>query len=160
MDRRQVIKGVVAAAGTFYARPPILALGQDRNSIEESSFALPIRGITNKGGRLVQPIQLTIAHAGKDTTLVVRADHQEIERRILSSGTHTFNVYVDPVETLRQVLIDYEIAGKTGSADVRLEPVRKVQIFILPHSHHDLGYTDLQAISKQNKSRIFREELN
>jgi hypothetical protein len=145
MDRRQVIKGVVAAAGTFYARPPILALGQDRNSIEESSFALPIRGITNKGGRLVQPIQLTIAHAGKDTTLVVRADHQEIERRILSSGTHTFNVYVDPVETLRQVLIDYEIAGKTGSADVRLEPVRKVQIFILPHSHHDLGYTDLQS---------------
>ena len=88
MDRRQVIKGVVAAAGTFYARPPILALGQDRNSMEESSFALPIRGITNKGGRLVQPIQLTFTHTGKDATLVVRADHQEIERRILSSGTH------------------------------------------------------------------------
>src|SRR5277367_111156 len=145
MDRRQVIKGVVAAAGAFCAGPPILAIGQDRNSMEESNFALPIRGITNKGGRLVQPIQLTIAHAGKDATLVVRADHQEIERRILPSGTHAFNVYVDPVQTLRQVLIDYEIAGKKGWADVRLEPVRKVQIFILPHSHHDLGYTDLQS---------------
>jgi hypothetical protein len=77
--------------------------------------------------------------------LVVRADHQEVERRVLSSGTHRFNVYVDPVETVRQVLIDYEIAGKTSSAEVRLEPVRKVQIFILPHSHHDLGYTDLQS---------------
>src|SRR5271170_3461692 len=144
MDRRQVIKGVVAAAGAFYARPPILAIGQDRNSMEGSNFALPIRGITNKGGRLVQPIQLTIAHAGKDATLVVRADHQEIERRILPSGTHAFNVYVDPVETARQVLIDYELAGKSDSAEVRVEPVRKVQIFILPHSHHDLGYTDLQ----------------
>jgi alpha-mannosidase len=26
-----------------------------------------------------------------------------------------------------------------------LTPVRKVQVYILPHSHHDLGYTDLQA---------------
>src|SRR5271163_115286 len=157
MDRRQVIKGVVAAAGAFCARPPILAIGQDRNSMEESNFALPIRGITNKGGRLVQPIQLTIAHAGKDATLVVRADHQEIERRILPSGTHAFNVYVDPVQTLRQVLIDYEIAGKTDSAEVRLEPVRKIQIFILPHSHHDLGYTDLQKnVEEKQMANISR----
>ena len=43
------------------------------------------------------------------------------------------------------MLIDYEIAGKSDAAQVRVEPVRKVQIFILPHSHHDLGYTDLQS---------------
>ena len=145
MERRKVIKGIAAAAGILCARPRIWALVQDQTSMEKSSFALPIRGIANKGGRLVQPIQLTIAHAGTDAPLVARADHQEVERRVLSSGTHTFNVYVDPVETARQVLIDYEIAGKSDSAEVRVEPVRKVQIFILPHSHHDLGYTDLQS---------------
>jgi hypothetical protein len=144
MERRNVIKGIAAAAGMICARPEILALGHDPTSTEKSSFALPIRGIANKGGRLVQPIQLTIAHAGTDATLVVRADYQEVERRVLSSGTHSFNVYVDQVETARQVLIDYEIAGKSDSAEVRLEPVRKLQIFILPHSHHDLGFTDLQ----------------
>jgi hypothetical protein len=77
--------------------------------------------------------------------VVVRADHREVEHRILSAGTHTFNVHLDPVETARQVRIDYEIAGKSDSAEVRVEPVRKVQVFILPHSHHDLGYTDLQS---------------
>ena len=112
--------------------------------MEKPSFALPIRGLTNRGGRLVQPIQLTIAHSGADATSVVRADRQAVDRRVVSSGTHTFNVYVDPVESSRQVTIEYEIAGKSDSADVRLEPVRKVQIFILPHSHHDLGYTDFQ----------------
>jgi hypothetical protein len=122
-----------------------LALGQDQPSKEKPSFALPIRGLTNQGGRLVQPIQLTIEHAGADATLVVRADHQQVEKRFLASGTHSFNVYIDPVATARQVLIEYEIAGKSESAEVRLEPVRKVQIFILPHSHHDLGYTDLQS---------------
>ncbi len=118
MERRKFIKGIAAAAGIICARPRVLALGQDQTSTEKSSFALPIRGMANKGGRLVQPIQLTIEHAGTDATLVVRADYQEVERRVLSSGTHTFNVYVDPVETARRVLIDYEIAGKSDSAEV------------------------------------------
>jgi hypothetical protein len=58
--------------------------------LKESSFALPIRGTVQKSGRLVQPIQLTKAPAGTDAMLVVRADHQDVERRVLSSGTHTF----------------------------------------------------------------------
>ena len=145
MERRRVIKGIAAATSFLCARPRTLfALDQDRTSTEKSSFAVPIRGLTNTSGRLVQPIQLTIEHAGTDATVVVRIDHQQVDKRVLSSGTHTFNVYVDPVETARQVLIEYEVAGKSESADVRLEPVRKVHIFILPHSHHDLGYTDLQ----------------
>lgn len=58
-------------------------------------------------------------HVGTDATLVVRADHLEIERRVLSSGTRMFKVYLDPVEIATHVFIDYEIAGKTGSAEVR-----------------------------------------
>ena len=123
----------------------LFALGQNQTSMEKSSFAVPIRGLANKDKKLVQPVQLTIEHAGMDATVVVRIDHQEVDNRVLSPGTHTFNIYVDPVETARQVLIEYEVAGKSKSAEVRLEPVRKVQIFILPHSHHDLGYTDLQS---------------
>jgi alpha-mannosidase len=144
MDRREVMKGVAAAAGVICAQRRLLALDHDETSIEKPSFALPIRGIAKKNGRLVQPIQLTIAHDGADAILVVRVDHQEVDRRTLSSGPHTFSIYVDPVETETQMHIDYEIAGKSDSAEVRVEPVRKVQIFILPHSHHDLGYTGLQ----------------
>ena len=145
MERRRVIKGIAASVGITCARPRLLALDQDQAPKEKPSFALPIRGLANQGGRSVQPIQLSIEHAGTDAMLVVRADHKQVDSRVLPSGTHTFKVYVDPVETARQVLIEYEIAGKSESAEVRLEPVRKVKIFILPHSHHDLGYTDLQS---------------
>src|SRR5579863_335919 len=145
MERRKVIKGIAAAAGMICGGPRILALGQNQTSMEKASFAVPIRGLASKDKKLVQPIQLTIEHAGMDATVVVRIDHQEVDSRVLSPGTHTFNVYVDPVETARQVLIEYEIAGKSDSAEVQVEPVRKVQIFILPHSHHDLGYTDIQS---------------
>jgi alpha-mannosidase len=144
MERRRVIKGIAASAGMICARPRIFACGQDNVSTEKSSFAVPIRGLVNHGEKLAQPIELTIEHAGTNATVFVRVDHQTVETRVLSPGTHTFNVYVDAVETAQQVLVEYEVAGKSESAEVRLEPVRKIQIFILPHSHHDLGYTDLQ----------------
>jgi len=157
MERRKVIKGIAAAAGMAWVSPRISALGLDQISVEKSSFGIPIRGLSNKGGKLVQPIQLTVEHAGTDATLVVRVDHQKVENRVLSPGTHTFNVYVDPVETARQMLIEYEIAGKSESAEVRVEPVRKLLIFILPHSHHDLGYTDLQSnVEEKQMANISR----
>ncbi len=89
--------------------------------------------------------------------MVVRVNHQEGESRVLSPGTHTFNIYVDPVETARHTLVEYEIAGKSESVEVRVEPVRKVLIFILPHSHHDLGYTDLQSnVEEKQMANISR----
>jgi len=112
--------------------------------------------LANKGGKLVQPIQLTITHTGADAPLVVRADHREVERRSLSLGTHTFNIYVDPVETARKMVINYEIAGKSESAEVRVEPARKLLIFILPHSHHDLDIRISRAMLKKSKWQIFQ----
>src|SRR5579862_9745089 len=118
MERRDLIRGIAAATSIICVRPRIFALGQVQTSTEKSSFALPIRGLANKENRLVQPIQLTIEHAGTDATVVVRIDHREVDTRLLSPGTHTFNVYVDPVETARQVHIEYEVAGKSESAEV------------------------------------------
>ncbi len=144
MERRKVIKGIAAATGVICARPRVSAFAQSGGPTEKPGFAQPIRGLANKNGRLLQPIQLTIDHAEADTTLVARVDRQQVDSRVLTAGTHTFNVYVDPVEKARFMLVEYEMAGKTEFSEVRVEPVRKVQIFILPHSHHDLGYTDIQ----------------
>ena len=157
IDRRKVIKGIAASVGLAWVSPRISLLGQDQALTEKSTFAIPIRALANKGGRLVQPIQLTIEHAGTDATLVVRVNHREGESRVLPPGTHTFNIYVDPVETAQHMLVEYDIAGKSDSVEVRVEPVRKVLIFILPHSHHDLGYTDLQSnVEEKQMANISR----
>src|SRR5689334_13750811 len=98
MERRKVIKGIAAAAGMAWVNHRMSALGLDQTLTEKSSFAVPIRALANKGGKLVQPIQLTIEHTGTDATLVVVVNRQESESRVPSAGTHTFNIYVDPVE--------------------------------------------------------------
>src|SRR5260370_13511657 len=157
MERRKVIKGIAAAVGIDWVNHRMSALGLDQTLTEKSSFAIPIRALGDKGGKLVQPIQLTIEHAGTDATLVVSVNRQEGESRVLSPGTHTFNVYVDPVETAQHMLVEYEIDGRSESVEVRVEPVRKLLIFILPHSHHDLGYTDLQSnVEKKQMANISR----
>jgi len=157
MERRKFIKGIAAAGGIAWVSPRISVLGLDQALTAKPTFAIPIRALANKGGKLVQPIQLTVEHAGVDATLVVRVNHREGESRVLPPGTHTFNIYVDPVETTQHMLVEYDIAGKFDSVEVRVEPARKVLIFILPHSHHDLGYTDLQSnVEKKQMANISR----
>ena len=98
MERRDVIKGVAPTAAILSTQSRLSALSQDQTSTKKSGFALPIRGITKRSGQLLQPIQLTIAHTGTDAMLLVRVDYKEVEHRVLSSGPHTFNVYVYAVE--------------------------------------------------------------
>ena len=44
---------------------------------------------------------------------------------------------------------------KVASREVTLKPVRRMQIFLLPHSHNDIGYTALQAdVEKKQNSNI------
>jgi len=38
-----------------------------------------------------------------------------------------------------------EIGGNSNSWRVTLKPVRKVLVYVLPHSHTDIGYTDIQT---------------
>lgn len=57
MEGRKVIRGFAVAARIICPRPRILVLAQHQTSMEKSSFALPIPGMANKCGRLVQERQ-------------------------------------------------------------------------------------------------------
>jgi len=145
MKRREMIKGLAVAASTAVCgRPALAMLGMNETLPGNKGMAVPVRGLARKSGKLVQPVQVTVEHPGPDATVITRLDHQEIDRRTLAAGKRTFPVYVDPVSEPRKAVIEVEIDGKSTSLDITLEPVRKVEVFILPHSHHDLGYTDYQ----------------
>jgi alpha-mannosidase len=129
----------------LYVDPRLSASGQNRDEADKTPIAMPIRGLAKKDGKLQQPVQLRIENSGPDALCITRIDGQEVDSRGLAPGVNTFNVYLPPVQAVRPMQVECEIAGRSAAAQVLLEPVRKVQIFILPHSHHDLGYTDLQA---------------
>ena len=76
---------------------------------------------------------------------VTKIDGTEVDHRIFTVGANTFPVYVTPVERPRDFTVTVMVGDQPAEAAVvTVQPVRKALVYILPHSHHDLGYTDLQ----------------
>ena len=74
---------------------------------------------------------------------------------MLKFGRHTLDLSVPTVQSDTPFAVTLEIAGKpAATCNTTLKPIRPWEIFILPHSHNDIGYTALQAdvVKKQNSN--------
>lgn len=98
-------------------------------------------GIVEHDGRLWQPLVLDVVVVGGARPVVVRADGAEVARAELPPGRHELPCEIPAVERPRTVPL--EVDGQTLPLAVRAVP--KLTIFVVPHSHTDIGYTHLQA---------------
>ena len=146
MKRRDVLKSL-SAVGVGAALPrstwSMLAAQQPAGAV--TPLALPIRGLKRVNGRLVQPIQISISKAVASATAITSVNGAEVDRRLLAAGQTTFQVFTDPVSAPQDARIVVSVGDLLSSESIKLLPVRRMTVYILPHSHHDLGYTDIQA---------------
>ena len=148
MKRRDVLKGlsIVTGGALCLGSSPLQALAiEEEKPAAKLPLAVGIRGLVRKNGKPMQPIQISVQPADRDTEVVTTLDGIEIDRRTLSAGQHTFQALIAAVAEARDGAVTVKVGDATSSAVVKLQPVRKVLVYVLPHSHHDLGYTDLQA---------------
>ena len=146
MKRRTLLRGMsFVAGGAFCSTPLLSALGMDETPGQGTPLAMPVRGLLRKDGKLLQPIQMTIPYAGPDVLAVTKLNGVEMDRRTLAAGWNRFAIAAEPVKAPTDATVEVAIGGDIASRVVKLQPVRQVKVYILPHSHHDLGYTDLQA---------------
>jgi alpha-mannosidase len=147
MKRRDVLKGLsLVAPGAIWPRslwPELVA--QQQAAANATRLATPVRGLARKDGRLMQPIYIAPPSAVPGAAVVTGVNGIEVDQRTLSPDQTSFPVFVDPVDAPKEVQVTVSAGTSAASATVKLQPVRKVTVYILPHSHHDLGYTDLQA---------------
>jgi hypothetical protein len=65
MKRRELMKRLTVVAGSaLCARPGWAILGRDEEKAQNAPLAAPIRGLVRKNGKLLQPIRVTVQHAG------------------------------------------------------------------------------------------------
>lgn len=97
-------------------------------------------------GGPVQPIRVEIRHFGEPATarFVIGDDVRNVD---LKEGLTSVDLEMPPVKRKTEYPVRLELADRRTlwSGKVTLHPVRPWTVYLLPHSHNDIGYTALQS---------------
>ena len=161
MRRREFLTRLaVAGGGLFGDAGPIGAfLSQEqKKSPGTAPAAKAIRGLMERDGRFFQPVWIPFPLENRGTaespSAVVRIDGIPQDQQTILPETQMLEVLTPAVEAERTANVTVEIAGRSVfRGTVPLKPVRKVLIYVLPHSHNDVGYTDIQTNIEKKQMR-------
>jgi len=114
------------------------------------------QGVYSQGGALYRDIKITVQYAGKPfpgKLTVNSMPHLKIE---VKPGSQVFTIQLP--DAAQSAVFNFGVnKGEKSvvSKDLLIKPVRKMTIYILPHSHTDIGYTEIQtAIEKKQVQNL------
>lgn len=115
--------------------------------------------LVERDGRLHQVVRVQIDNAGpvRSGELTIIAAGEEEHHRIdaIDRGVNQYEVSVpDPLQATPAVFT-LSVGEETCRSEVLLQPARRWVVFLVPFSHHDLGYTDLPAVCIQQHREYF-----
>jgi len=116
----------------------------------------PIRALQERDGQTLQPVLVTLRHFGEDTDAVVRLQDGPTVTMRLKEGSQEAELMASAVGTATKRQVTVEVGGKVvASREITLKPVKKLTVYITPHSHTDIGYTEIQtAIEKRQVQNL------
>ena len=125
----------------FTAEPPEATPARDTITVKQ----FPI--LANAAAGPVQTLQVTITHPyAESIDAVLQLDGLEPHPLRLEFGTQNLEITVPPVTSETVAAIRLEVAGaRVGQTEVPRRPVRPLTVYVLPHSHTDIGYTEIQT---------------
>ena len=125
------------------AAPDGARLSEVTGTVVSSVQSAPV--LVERGGKLMQTVQFGLRHFGEETQATVRIGGATTNVT-LRAAAQTLEVPVPAVETPTPVQVSVEVGGKRiTTQSVTLQPVRKWVVYLLPHSHVDIGYTHVQT---------------
>jgi alpha-mannosidase len=127
---------------------------------QPAAMALEVRApqlLERQGTALVQSLKVIVNYPyAEPMGGVVRLTGAEAKTVHFKFGSQSVDLSLPAVEVDKAVKVEVEAGGHAvASREVTLKPVRKIEIYLLPHSHNDIGYTELQAeVEKKQNSNI------
>jgi alpha-mannosidase len=150
LKRRQLLQTLGAVTGSLLYPNVAWPQGPTESPAARANIATSRRALIRVGGTLKQPVSIAVP-AELQGEVVTKIDSVEVDRRSVTSSAAHFDVYLEPKEETRSLVISIDVGKTTLSETVIVKPVRQVLVYVLPHSHHDLGYTDLQAAVEEKQ---------
>ena len=114
--------------------------------------------IALKDGRSYQPGLLSFLNTGAATTVNVGINGLATQKIDLSSGMQLVEVLMPEVTKDSSLQLSVLQNNKLlARKDVTLRPVRKITVYVLPHSHNDIGYTEIQSdVEKKQLNNLLK----
>ena len=110
---------------------------------------------------LFQVVRVEVSHIAPPGKAVVSCEGRQRTQLDLTMGYNALEFLVPAVKSERRALIEVSIDGGTViRRSVLLQPVVPREIWLLPHSHVDIGYSDPQPVVEKKHWRYFREAID
>ena len=102
--------------------------------------------ITRDKNDLYQSARLSVLNTGRPGELTVKVQGMAPQVLQLAGGNQQLEIRTPVVTKDSTITVTVEKEGKTiGQMTAALQPVLLKTVYILPHSHNDIGYTEIQT---------------
>ena len=129
-----------------------------RYGYSEKITLIPEDGITKlRDGKQFQYVKVGIDHFSTPVDFSIASEGKTVSTGKLNFGINYISVPFQSVTSFIKIEIIVKVDGKTKIFPFVLNPVRKLTVYILPHSHTDIGYTEIQTnIEKKQVNNLLQ----
>lgn len=116
--------------------------------------------LVRKNGRLRQLLRVEVSHIAPPAEAVITAGNDDQASVCLATGYNVVTLSLPAADRGRDVEVGMTVAGRAlqrVTAPVR--PVVTREIWLLPHSHLDIGYSDRQPAVEKKHWRYYEEAI-
>ncbi len=116
--------------------------------------------LVKKGGDLMQPVRMEVSHIAPPAEAVITRDGGELARLRLETGYNLsyFHVPAAATERTAELAVNYA-DGERLAFTLRLRPVARRELYLLPHSHLDIGYSDHQDVVEKKHWGYYEQAI-
>ena len=90
-----------------------------------------------------QSLRVDVLHLGAPAHLTLRTPVATLDTTV-TLGLNRLEVAVPRAESPVTVPVAFDLAGTAGTLDAAVAPVRQLELYLIHHTHLDIGYTDRQ----------------
>jgi alpha-mannosidase len=120
----------------------------------------PVRALRREGQRLVQPLRIKVRHYGEPMNVTIEVEGVPPKSMTLAEMVTETEVWLPAVKKAVDRAVRITAGDKVlATRQVSIKPVRPLTVYILPHSHTDIGYTEIQTAIEDKQVENLRKGI-